>query len=145
MTDVFAQIKPHCVLVLGDRIEAFAGASAGSIGGFMLAHMHGGDRAEGIADEAMRHAITKLAHLHLPATQESADRIIAMGEHADGVHVVGSPAIDGLDAIPPLSDEKYAALGSLEIVFLMHPIGRADDAEPVAPDGRAGACLLRAI
>lgn len=119
---------PDCVVVLGDRIEAFAAASAASIGGYPLGHIHGGDRAEGVADEAMRHAITKLAHIHFPATQASADRIIKMGEDPSTVHVVGSPAIDGLNEIPAMGDGAFAEFGSPEVVFLMHPIGR-DDAD----------------
>ncbi len=114
------------VLVLGDRIEAFAAAAAASIAGVRVAHMHGGDRAEGVADEAMRHAITKLAHIHLPATKTSAERITKMGEDPQRVHIVGSPAIDGLDEIPPLADADYETLGSPEIVFLLHPTGRDD-------------------
>ena len=119
----FAQATPDVVLVLGDRIEAFAAAIAASIGGIRVAHLHGGDRAEGIADEAMRHAITKLAHIHLPATEQSAHRIIAMGESPDRVHIVGSPAIDGLADIPPLDDDAYRQLGEPAIVVLLHPVG----------------------
>jgi UDP-hydrolysing UDP-N-acetyl-D-glucosamine 2-epimerase len=127
--DVFARLEPDWVVVLGDRIEAFAAASAASIGGFAVVHIHGGDRAEGVADEAMRHAITKLAHLHLAATAQSAERIARLGEPERRIHTVGSPAMDGLTAIEPLDDEAFAALGSPEAVFLMHPIGRGDDAE----------------
>jgi UDP-hydrolysing UDP-N-acetyl-D-glucosamine 2-epimerase len=111
------------VAVLGDRIEAFAAASASAVGGVRVAHLHGGDRATGIADEGLRHAITKLAHIHLPATERSAQRIRDMGEDPDRVHVVGSPAIDGLDEIPALDEPAYDALGRPEIVFLMHPAG----------------------
>lgn len=121
--------KPHWVIVLGDRIEAFAGAIAASIGGFALAHIHGGDRAEGIADEAMRHAITKLAHLHLAASEQSAQRIIRMGESPDRVHIVGSPAIDGLSAVRPMTDREAAELGDPAIVVLIHPSGLNDDTE----------------
>ncbi|MBT8486063.1 MAG: UDP-N-acetylglucosamine 2-epimerase, partial [Phycisphaerae bacterium] len=60
----FAESHPDVVLVLGDRIEAFAAAAAAAVGGRHVGHIHGGDRAEGVADDAMRHAITKLAHLH---------------------------------------------------------------------------------
>ena len=97
--EVLDRLDPQVVLVLGDRIEAFAAASAASIGGRILAHVHGGDRAEGVADEAMRHAITKLAHLHFAATEESGERILRLGEAPSTVHVVGSPAIDGLEEI----------------------------------------------
>tara|TARA_R110000782_G_scaffold19101_17_gene52151 strand:+ start:2931 stop:4133 length:1203 start_codon:yes stop_codon:yes gene_type:complete len=125
----FDRIRPDWVVVLGDRIEAFAAASAASVGGFALAHIHGGDRAEGVADEAMRHAITKLAHLHLAATETSADRIRRMGEKPESVVVIGSPAVDGLDAIAPMDDAAYAALGSPRAVVLFHPIGRTDELE----------------
>ncbi|MFN9973571.1 MAG: UDP-N-acetylglucosamine 2-epimerase, partial [Phycisphaerae bacterium] len=92
----FYKMNVDCVVVLGDRIEAFAAASAAAIGGIRVAHIHGGDRAEGVADESMRHAITKLAHIHFPASAESAQRILGLGEHPSTVHLVGSPAIDGL-------------------------------------------------
>jgi len=141
IVDVLAEVQPACVLVLGDRIEAFAGACAASVGGFALAHMHGGDRAEGIADEAMRHAITKLAHFHLPATQQSADRIIAMGEDADRMQVVGSPAVDGLNDISAMSDEQFESLGQPEIVFLMHPIGRDAQVERADAEQVLAACV----
>lgn len=128
----FAGLRPDWVVVLGDRIEAMAAATAASIGGIAVAHLHGGDRAEGVADEAMRHAITKLAHLHLPATAESAERIIRMGERPEHVRLVGSPALDDLPAIPPLSDEGWDRLGRPAAVVLVHPIGRHDEAEEAA-------------
>jgi len=125
----FERLAPEWVVVLGDRIEAFAAASAASVGGIAVCHIHGGDRAEGVADEAMRHAITKLAHLHLAASETSADRIRRMGERPEYVRVIGSPAIDGLDHVEPLDDETFKELGSPESVLLMHPIGRTDEAE----------------
>ena len=125
----FERLAPDIVLVLGDRIEAFAAASAASIGGVVVAHAHGGDLAEGVADEVMRHAITKLAHLHLPATTASAARIRRMGEDPARVFVVGSPAIDGLDAVRPMTDTAAAELGDPQAVLLMHPIGRPDELE----------------
>jgi UDP-hydrolysing UDP-N-acetyl-D-glucosamine 2-epimerase len=118
----FAELRPDVALVLGDRIEAFAAASAASVGGFRVAHVHGGDRAEGVADEAMRHAITKLAHLHFPATARSRERIIRMGERPGFVWNIGSPAADGLDTIEPSVDAP-------EIVLLQHPIGESDKRE----------------
>ncbi len=116
--------QPHWVVVLGDRIEAFAAASAASIAGIAVAHIHGGDRAEGVADEAMRHAITKLAHLHLAATETSAGRIRKMGEKPEHVILTGSPAIDNLDRVEPMPDETWQELGSPTALFLMHPTDR---------------------
>lgn len=120
--------KKGVILVLGDRIEAFAAAIVGSVGGMLVAHIHGGDRAEGVADEAMRHAITKLAHIHFPATTTSANRIIAMGENPQWVFNVGSPAIDGLDNIEALNDEQLTEYGldphKPFAVVLHHPLGK---------------------
>lgn len=146
---VFESLRPDWVVVLGDRIEAFAAASAASIGGWALAHLHGGDRAEGIADEAMRHAMTKLAHLHFAATPTSAGRIVRMGEAPEFVHVVGSPAIDGLSAIAPLVDQEFMALRAPDTVFLMHPRGGTAKVEETAArralealQGRRVLCLM---
>ena len=125
----FERLRPDVVVVLGDRIEAFAAASAASIGGLPVAHLHGGDLAEGVADEAMRHAITKLAHIHFPATETSAARILRMGEPRSRVHVVGSPAIDGLAGIEAMGDERAHELGDPRVVMLIHPIGRPDEQE----------------
>lgn len=141
----FGRLRPDWVVVLGDRIEAFAAASAASVGGIALAHIHGGDRAEGVADEAMRHAITKLAHLHLAATAQSAERIKRMGERPEHIHTVGSPALDGLDAVPPLADEAFAGLGSPDTVFLMHPVGRTDEAEEHVAATALGALAGRRV
>jgi UDP-hydrolysing UDP-N-acetyl-D-glucosamine 2-epimerase len=120
--DAFDTLDPDAVLVLGDRIEAFAAASAASIAGHLLVHMHGGDRAQGVADEAMRHAITKLAHLHLPATAQSRRRILRMGEPADRVHRVGSPAVDGLGEVRPADDAPAC-------IVMQHPVGDPPDLE----------------
>lgn len=129
----FQRIGPDWVVVLGDRIEAFAAASAAAIAGIPLAHVHGGDRAEGVSDESLRHAITKLAHLHFAATPGSAERIVRMGERPEMVHVVGSPAIDGLDGVEAMGDEEVTGLGDPDTVLLMHPIGRvAEHEEAVA-------------
>ncbi len=125
----FERLAPAWVVVLGDRIEALAAASAASVGGIAVCHIHGGDRAVGVADEAMRHAITKLAHLHLPASEQSAERIKRMGERPEHVRVIGSPAIDGLEHVDAMDDATFEELGSPELVLLTHPIGRTDEAE----------------
>lgn len=128
-TDAIERIAPSWTLVLGDRVEAFAAAAAASISGRPLAHLHGGDRAEGIADEAMRHAITKLAHLHLPATDQSAQRTARLGEDAWRIRTIGSPAIDALHAIDPMPDDEWRSLGAPGAVLLLHPAGLSEQAE----------------
>lgn len=145
MARCFGRLSPDWVVVLGDRIEAFAGASAASVGGFALAHIHGGDRAEGVADESMRHAITKLAHLHLAATAQSGERLRRLGERPDLVFVVGSPAIDGLDAIAPLPDPAFRDLGAPDTVLLLHPAGRAPGQERGAAEAALAALRGRRV
>lgn len=125
----FESDLPDAVLVLGDRIEAFAAASAAAIAGIPLAHIHGGDRAEGVADESMRHAISKLANIHFPASTDSANRLIQLGEFEQTVHNVGSPAIDDIPSISPLSDAEFESLGSPNALVLHHPTGLTTEQE----------------
>jgi len=91
--DALAKINPDFLLVLGDRSEMLVGAVSATYMGIPIAHIHGGD-ISGNVDEPVRHAITKLAHIHFAATKDSADRIIKMGEEPWRVHVVGAPGLD---------------------------------------------------
>ena len=99
---VYEELKSDVVLIVGDRVEAFAAASAAHLSGRILAHVHGGDRALGQVDDALRHSISKLAHIHFAATQDSADRLLKMGEDRWRIKLVGSPGIDGIvnEALP---------------------------------------------
>jgi GDP/UDP-N,N'-diacetylbacillosamine 2-epimerase (hydrolysing) len=87
--------QPDIVIVLGDRGEMLAGALAAIHLNIPVVHIHGGERS-GTVDEPMRHAISKLAHFHFVATDESKARLIRMGEVADRISVVGAPGLDGL-------------------------------------------------
>lgn len=118
----YASLQPDIVVVLGDRIEMLAAATAAAVGGRLIAHIHGGDRAEGVADEAMRHAISKLAHLHFAATSQSRRRLIRMGENPAVVFNVGSPAIDALRGVTPAPDAPV-------LLIMQHPIGAPDERE----------------
>jgi UDP-N-acetylglucosamine 2-epimerase (non-hydrolysing)/GDP/UDP-N,N'-diacetylbacillosamine 2-epimerase (hydrolysing) len=102
LATAYARLNSDIVLVVGDRVEAFAAATAAHLSGRILAHVHGGDRAQGQVDDTLRHAITKLAHIHFPATRQSAQRIAKLGEDKWRIHPVGSPGLDGItqDAIP---------------------------------------------
>lgn len=88
--------RSDIVVVLGDRIEAMAGALAAVATGRVLAHIHGGDVAPGDFDDSLRHAITKLAHVHFAATRDAARRIVRLGEDPRRVYVVGAPGLDRL-------------------------------------------------
>jgi UDP-hydrolysing UDP-N-acetyl-D-glucosamine 2-epimerase len=116
------QASSDIVVVLGDRIEALAGALAGATTGRVVAHLHGGDIAPGDFDERLRHAITKLAHVHLAATHTAARRIIRMGEPGWRVHVVGAPGLDRLMYWIGRSPRSKRRSGRALIVF--HPCGR---------------------
>lgn len=91
--------RTDIVVVLGDRIEAMAGALAAVTTGRILAHIHGGDVAQGDFDESLRHAITKLAHMHFAATPASGHRIIRLGEDRRRVSVCGAPGLDALRSV----------------------------------------------
>ena len=88
ITNALEKIAPDILVVIADRSEALVGAISGAFMNIPVAHIHGGDVTGGI-DEPTRHAITRFAHIHFPATKESADRIIRMGEEAWRVHIVG--------------------------------------------------------
>jgi UDP-hydrolysing UDP-N-acetyl-D-glucosamine 2-epimerase len=131
----------RAVLVLGDRIEAFAGACAAAVGRRILVHVHGGDRAVGDMDDLYRDAISRLAHTHLTASRDAARRLQRMGEPSSRIHLVGAPGLDDIRAfrasarrnprremaslcrlIGPLAEMSYA-------VVIQHPVGRSEDAE----------------
>jgi UDP-N-acetylglucosamine 2-epimerase (non-hydrolysing)/GDP/UDP-N,N'-diacetylbacillosamine 2-epimerase (hydrolysing) len=120
------RLKPDIVLVVGDRVEAFAAATAAHLSGRVLAHVHGGDRALGLVDECLRHAITKLAHVHFPATARSAARIRRMGEDPWRIHLVGSPGLDDLHTAAPPAEirREFPELKSRQYaLMLLHPCG----------------------
>ena len=94
-TDALESERPDVVLLLGDRGEMLAGALAAIHLNIPVAHIHGGERS-GTVDEPVRHAISKLSHLHFTATREAADRLVRMGEAPTKVHVTGAPGLDGL-------------------------------------------------
>ncbi|MEE9295264.1 MAG: UDP-N-acetylglucosamine 2-epimerase [Phycisphaerae bacterium] len=135
------------VLVLGDRIEAMAGALAATTTGRFVAHVHGGDVAPGDLDEQLRHSLTKLAHIHLAATRDAARRIIKMGERPEHVHVVGAPGLDDLFAIAAKhrsSGRGAGATGGLPAragaLIIQHAYGRAPTVE-----GRVMSAILNAV
>ena len=143
--ELCASDPPAWVVVLGDRIEALAAAAAASVSGVRVAHLHGGDRAAGVADDAMRHSISKLAHLHLPATDASAERLVRLGEPPEFVRTIGSTSVDALSHTAPMPDDEHAGLGAPDTVFLMHPVGRDDAAERDAAAGALAALAGRRV
>lgn len=115
------------VLVLGDRIEAMAGALAGVTTGRIVAHVHGGDVAPGDLDDALRHAITKLAHVHLTATRASMRRVLQMGERRAHVFLVGAPGLDELASL--LHEHARPLQPTGDALIVHHPCGRSAEDE----------------
>ena len=119
------RLRSNVVLVVGDRVEAFAAATAAHLSNRIVAHVHGGDRAQGQVDDSLRHAITKLAHLHFPATTESARRIHLLGEQRWRIHRVGSPGVDGIRAAAGPRAQLFRQFSQLKGtcygMLLLHP------------------------
>jgi len=100
--EAFARLRPDVVVVLGDRFEMLAAAVAALPFALPVAHIHGGEVSEGAMDNQIRHAITKLAHLHFASAEPHARRIAAMGEEPWRIHTVGAPGLDRLATTEPL-------------------------------------------
>lgn len=98
--DALVELKPAIVVLLGDRFELFGPAIASMMLGIPIAHIHGGERSEGAVDEAVRHAVTKMASLHFAATECYRRRIIQMGESPKNVFNFGAPGLDQLHHEP---------------------------------------------
>lgn len=103
---VFARSRPDILLLLGDRFEMHAAAVAALPFKITLAHIHGGESTEGATDEAFRHSLTKMSHLHFASTWDYACRIVQMGEEPWRVTVSGAPSLDNLHSTPLLSLEE---------------------------------------
>ena len=127
MSRAWQRLRPEIIMVLGDRVEPLAAAIAGAYMNIPVAHIHGGDSSKGGLDESARHAITKFAHIHFPATKLSAERIIKLGEDDWRVHTVGSPAIDTILNEPLPSGQALAEQFELDlsqplILLVQHPV-----------------------
>ncbi|ATG91744.1 UDP-N-acetylglucosamine 2-epimerase [Methylomonas koyamae] len=110
--DALAELQPDIVVVLGDRFEIFAAAQAAMNLRIPLAHIHGGELSEGAVDDAIRHALTKLSHLHFTAAEVYRQRVIQLGEQPERVFNVGAPGLDQIVRLPLLPrTELEAAIG----------------------------------
>ncbi len=133
MSDALEQLQPDIVMVLGDRFEILAAAQACLVHRIPLAHIAGGDTTEGAFDESMRHAITKMAHVHFVTNELSARRVRQLGEDPAQVHVVGSPGLDHLRRRPLLDRPALEAalgspLGRRNLLVTFHPVTLEPDA-----------------
>ncbi len=131
LAEALDRLAPDLVVVTGDRFEMMAGAQAALMLGVPLAHLHGGELTEGMRDDAIRHALTKMAHLHFVAAAPYAHRVRRMGEAPARVFVVGAPALDALARLPLPDRATLAADLGLDparpwLLVTWHPVSEDD-------------------
>jgi GDP/UDP-N,N'-diacetylbacillosamine 2-epimerase (hydrolysing) len=125
--DAFEELAPDIVVILGDRFELLAAASAALIARLPIAHIHGGETTEGAFDEAIRHSITKMSHIHFTAAEEYRQRVIQLGEQPERVFNVGAVGIDNLLRLNLLSKPEFEEsikfkLGKQNLMVTFHPV-----------------------
>ena len=137
--DALDRLRPDMLVLLGDRYEALCAATAANVLNIPVAHLHGGEVTEGAIDDAMRHAITKLSHLHFTSTAAYRQRVIQMGEAAEHVFDVGAIGLDSICKLVPLDCAELSASIGFDLApafWLMtyHPetLGDGDGAAEVA-------------
>ena len=123
----FSELKPDLIVVLGDRFEIFAATAAALVAKIPVAHLHGGETTTGAYDEAFRHSITKMSHLHFVATGEYRSRVIQLGENPKNVYLVGGVGIDSIKNLPLLNREELEAqlgieFGAKSLLITFHPV-----------------------
>jgi GDP/UDP-N,N'-diacetylbacillosamine 2-epimerase (hydrolysing) len=123
----FDKLKPDLIIVLGDRFEIFAAASAALVARIPIAHIHGGETTVGAFDEAIRHSISKMSLLHFVAAEEYRNRVIQIGENPNNVHLVGGLGVDAINKIslfPKRELEKQLGIQFLQrsLLVTFHPV-----------------------
>ncbi|QTR48506.1 UDP-N-acetylglucosamine 2-epimerase [Candidatus Thiothrix anitrata] len=125
--DTLAQLQPDIIVVLGDRFEIFSAVSAALVARIPVAHLHGGETTEGAFDEALRHSITKMSHLHFVAAEAYRQRVIQLGEQPERVFLVGGLGIDNIKRLSLLNKAELEQsldfkLGTKNLLITFHPV-----------------------
>lgn len=125
--DAYEDLRPDLIVVLGDRYEILAAVSAALFFKIPVAHLHGGEITEGAYDDAIRHAITKMSHLHFTSTEEYRKRVIQLGENPDRVFNVGAIGVENIKKGSFLSKEELEnslgfKLGDKSLLVTFHPV-----------------------
>ncbi|WPC68111.1 UDP-N-acetylglucosamine 2-epimerase [Rhodoferax ferrireducens] len=125
--DALNELNPDLIVVLGDRFEIFAAAAAALVARVPVAHLHGGETTEGAFDEALRHSITKMSHLHFVAAEEYRQRVIQLGEQPERVFLVGGLGIDNIRRLKLLDRAELEAsidfqIGAKNLLITFHPV-----------------------
>lgn len=132
--ELIERARPDLIVLLGDRFEIHAAATAALVAKVPVAHLSGGDVTEGAIDDAFRHGITKMAHLHFVTNTEAARRVIQLGEDPARVFNVGNPGLDRIRELEPSSKEEFFASIGLRpqrrnLLITFHPVTLADDSD----------------
>ena len=127
LADALSELRPDLIVVLGDRFEIFAAVAAALVARIPVAHLHGGEATEGLIDEAVRHSITKMSHLHFVAAEAYRQRVIQLGEPPDRVFLVGGLGIDSIKRLKLLDRAELEAsldfkLGQKNLLITFHPV-----------------------
>lgn len=134
-TDYFAGNRPDILVVLGDRYEIFAAATAAAMLGIPIAHIHGGETTEGAVDEFLRHSITKMSYFHFVACEEYRRRVIQLGEEPDRVFNVGALGVENIVRLPEMSMHELQTSLGFELegkkysVVTYHPVTMESDTQ----------------
>lgn len=128
----FSANRPDLLLILGDRYEILGAAEAALLAKIPVAHICGGDITEGAMDDSIRHAITKLSHIHFTTNEESRSRILQMGEQPEHVHCVGNPGLDHIHSMQCMNrDEFFDSINfkprNKSILVTFHPVTLEND------------------
>ena len=123
----FARNRPDILVLLGDRFESLSAAVAAMVARIPIGHISGGQTTEGAIDEAIRHSITKMSHLHFTHMPVYRDRIVQMGEHPDRVYITGTPSLDGIRRLQmqdrgALEETLGLDLGQPFFLVVYHPV-----------------------
>jgi GDP/UDP-N,N'-diacetylbacillosamine 2-epimerase (hydrolysing) len=127
LTKAYKELQPDIIILLGDRFEILSAAISAQISRIPIAHIHGGELTEGLIDEAFRHSISKMSHLHFVATEEYKKRVIQLGEQPDNVFLVGGLGVDALSSEELFSREQVERLLGIKIkekslLVTFHPV-----------------------
>jgi len=125
--DTLDELRPDIIVVLGDRFEIFSAVAAALVARIPVAHIHGGELTEGNFDDALRHSITKMSHLHFVANEEYRRRVIQLGEQPDRVFVVGGLGVDSIKRATlldraELEESMDFKFGSKNLLITFHPV-----------------------
>lgn len=125
LSDYVREMAPQLIIVHGDRVEALAGATVGALNNVLIGHIEGGE-VSGTIDELIRHAVSKLSHVHFAANDRARQRLIQLGEQSASVHVIGSPDIDVMnsDTLPSIDEvrRRYEIPFEHYGVLAFHPV-----------------------